>query len=609
MKKFIQLILICYISILFVNAENIDSLKKVVKLMPNDSIKTTIYYKIAIGVYRTSPDTTYKYAKKALALSKKLNIKTEIARSYHILGIYFAERGDLKRALEYFFNSLETLEKIGDKKRTGVALGAIARVYQIMNNNNDALKYDLKALNISIEIKDSLNIATNYNNVGADYNNIGDYSLASENYKRALKIAQNTNNTRLQALLYMNIGYVFQKTDSLQMALDNYYNSVNLYNKATDNYGLAKIYSKLAGIYNILEKADSTIFYARKAYKTGTKTKTISIIREASHFLNLAYKNIQQFDSAYKYQEIYYLMKDSIDSKSNTKKLTQLEMQYTFDKERQINKIKYQSEVKSQKQITLIFIIAFLFALILVMVVFLSYKRIKKAETKLKILNATKDKFFRIISHDLKGPFTAFISISELLANKNINLDKEKIQYFASTINKTAKSSYSLFQNLLMWSMSQRDNIKIEIKEINITEIINRTTDVLSSLIEEKSITINTQVNITTINSDENIISTILRNLISNSIKFTPNKGNITIKTEQVNNKIIISVNDNGVGIPPNKIHSLLNPSYQESTIGTNNEKGTGLGLILCKELIDKLNGDIIIESELEKGTSVSLIL
>jgi len=602
-------ILLLLLALTTIKANNIDSLKQAVYNMPDDSTKATVYYKIAIGIYRKEPDTMFVYATKALKLSEKLNIKTEIARSYHILGIYFAERGDLKRALEYFFKSLEILEKIGDKKRTGVAFGAIARVYQIMDNNNDALKYDLKALNISLEIKDSLNIATNYNNVGADYNNIGDFSLASENYRRALEIAKNTKNIRLQALLFMNIGYVYQEIDSINLALNNYYKSVGLYKKAKDNYGLAKIYSKLAGIHHKLNKTDSTIYYAKKAYKTGTKTKTISIIREASHFLNLAYKNILQFDSAYKYQEIYYVMKDSIDSKSNTKKLTQLEMQYNFDKERQINKIKYQAEVKSQKQITLIFIIAFISALLLVLVVFISYKKIKKAETKLKILNATKDKFFRIISHDLKGPFNAFISISELLANKNINLDKEKIQYFASTINKTAKSSYSLFQNLLMWSMSQRDNIKIEIKEINISEILNKTLEVLSPLISEKHLAIKTNIEINIIHSDVNIISTVLRNLISNSIKFTPENGEITINTYQKNDKTVISVSDTGVGIPENKIQNLLNPNYQETTIGTNNEKGTGLGLILCNELINKLNGKIIIKSKLKKGTTVSIVL
>ena len=608
MKKLFSILLLL-LALTTIKANNIDSLKQAVYNMPDDSTKATVYYKIAIGIYRKEPDTMFVYATKALKLSEKLNIKTEIARSYHILGIYFAERGDLKRALEYFFKSLETLEKIGDKKRTGVAFGAIARVYQIMDNNNDALKYDLKALNISLEIKDSLNIATNYNNVGADYNNIGDFSLASENYRRALEIAKNTKNIRLQALLFMNIGYVYQEIDSINLALNNYYKSVGLYKKAKDNYGLAKIYSKLAGIHHKLNKTDSTIYYAKKAYKTGTKTKTISIIREASHFLNLAYKNILQFDSAYKYQEIYYVMKDSIDSKSNTKKLTQLEMQYNFDKERQINKIKYQAEVKSQKQITLIFIIAFISALLLVLVVFISYKKIKKAETKLKILNATKDKFFRIISHDLKGPFNAFISISELLANKNINLDKEKIQYFASTINKTAKSSYSLFQNLLMWSMSQRDNIKIEIKEINISEILNKTLEVLSPLISEKHLAIKTNIEINIIHSDVNIISTVLRNLISNSIKFTPENGEITINTYQKNNKTVISVSDTGVGIPENKIQNLLNPNYQETTIGTNNEKGTGLGLILCNELINKLNGKIIIKSKLKKGTTVSIVL
>ncbi len=596
--------------VLNTNAQNIDSLKNAVEKLPDDSLKVTVYYKIAVSSYRTNPKETHTYAQKALKLAEKLDVKTEIAKCFHILGIFYAERGDLKRALEYFFKSLETLEKLGDENRKGVAIGAIARIYQMLENHERALEYDIQALDIAIINNDSANIATNYNNVGADYNNLKNYTQAIEHYNNALIIAEKNKNIKLQALLHLNIGYTSRKTTDLKQALEHLNKAKKLYTQIDDKYGLANTYNKLAEYFNEIEKNDSTIKYASKALYLSENIGTITAIREASGLLSEAYEKMEDYDLAFKYLTQFNELNDSIINSGNTKKITQLEMEYEFEKEQEINEIKHKEVVKRQQNLKIFFITAFILSLLLVVFIFSNYRLKKRSEEKLQNLNAIKDRFFRIISHDLKAPFTAFISMSEILSNPNINLSKEKTHYFANSINKTAKNSYGLFQNLLLWSMSQRDDLKINKTEIDLNKLIINTITLLKATANDKNIEIITDIP-SSINglTDENILKTILRNLINNAIKFTPAGGKITILAEANKSYTTIKVSDTGVGISESNLTKIFKPEVHHSTQGTNNEKGTGLGLILCKELSDKIDAKISVKSEIGKGSQFILKL
>lgn len=593
------------------NTVNIDSLKIAVEKMEDDSLKITVFYQLAFESRKCNSTEMLVYANKALDLAIKLKIPTEIAKSYHVLGIFYAESGDLKRALDYFFNSLNTLKEIGDKNRMGVALSAIARVYQMMENHEMALEYDLQALDISLKNNDTINVATNYNNIGADYNNLKNYNSAIENYYHALEIATKNKNQRLQALLHLNIGYTYQKTNDLDSSIINLIKAENLYTEINDNYGLANTYNKLAEYYDEKKINDSVIIFAKKALLLGENIGIITVKRQAFELLSLAFENSKNIDSAYKYLKLFNKLNDSIINTGNTKKITQLEMQYEFDKENEINEIKHKAEVRRQQNRTIFLLIAFFLTLLVVIFIFRSYRIKKKSEKELQDLNAIKDRFFRIISHDLKSPFTAFISISELLSNPNVNLSQEKVQYFAKSINKTAKSSYDLFQNLLLWSMSQRNNLKIENTEVNLNSLVTSTIDLLKSSADNKKINIIFQNSAPEITSftDENIIKTVLRNLINNAIKFTNEDGKITIDVKKQENKVKISVSDTGTGISKENVAKLFKPEVHLSTSGTNEEKGTGLGLILCKELLEKIDGIISVESELNTGSKFTVTI
>jgi len=239
-------------------------------------------------------------------------------------------------------------------------------------------------------------------------------------------------------------------------------------------------------------------------------------------------------------------------------------------------------------------------------------EEIEEKNTILEENNATKDKFLTIISHDLLSPFNVLIGFSDLLVesfnhDENIHEQKKYVQYIHQNINKT----YKLLENLLLWARSQKDALEFNRIDENLYLLSNEVIDVLKPSAEKKSIAIINKIKKnTTIKADRNMLLTTLRNLISNAIKFTPKEGKVTIHAQNTkNNNIKISVKDTGRGMSAEMKEKLFDLSKSISTKGTANEEGTGLGLILCKEFIDKHHGNIAIESEPGKGSNFVVTL
>mgnify|MGYP002639996574 CR=1 FL=1 len=237
-------------------------------------------------------------------------------------------------------------------------------------------------------------------------------------------------------------------------------------------------------------------------------------------------------------------------------------------------------------------------------------EEIKTSEKQLKELNATKDKLFSIIAHDLRSPFNNIIGFSELLFENVNNIDSLESERYSEIINSTAKKTLILLDNLLNWAKSQTGELSYKPEKIILSEIILEIIGLKKSLAIAKNISFHyTPTNEIELCTDENILKTILRNLISNAVKFTNLGGHIKIFATTNQHQVEISISDNGVGIKDETIHKLFDLSTNVTSTGTANEKGSGLGLVLCKEFVEKLGGKIWVESEEGKGSDFKFTL
>ena len=249
--------------------------------------------------------------------------------------------------------------------------------------------------------------------------------------------------------------------------------------------------------------------------------------------------------------------------------------------------------------------------------------KLKEKNLQLEQLNATKDKFFSIIAHDLKSPFNSILGFSEMLKDEARNLDINSIVQYTDIIYSSSQHAFNLLENLLDWARMQQGNIPFEPRKLLLNSLVGDVIKGLKNNADQKDIRlIESLQNEIVLTADENMLNTLLRNLISNAIKFTPKGGQVKVeakvevevevenevedevKVKDEKSKVVISVSDTGIGMTAETIGKLFKIETSFSTRGTENEKGTGLGLLLCKEFVEKHGGRIWVESKLGQGST-----
>jgi two-component system, sensor histidine kinase and response regulator len=236
--------------------------------------------------------------------------------------------------------------------------------------------------------------------------------------------------------------------------------------------------------------------------------------------------------------------------------------------------------------------------------------RAEESEKKLAQLNIDKDRYISILAHDLKSPFNNLLGISEVLRDDIHKLDIKVIEGLVKDINRSAQITYDLLEDILLWARTQQNKIPFNPQKLDLEVVCRNVLEVLNSLASAKNIstTFSAEKGLTVF-ADIDMLKTILRNLVSNAIKFSKTGGAINISAIQTSSDVTISVSDNGVGIKPEDLTKLFDISQVLSTKGTAGESGTGLGLFLCKDFVEKHGGKIFVESEIEKGTEFKITL
>ncbi|GAA0893154.1 hypothetical protein GCM10009122_28330 [Fulvivirga kasyanovii] len=240
-----------------------------------------------------------------------------------------------------------------------------------------------------------------------------------------------------------------------------------------------------------------------------------------------------------------------------------------------------------------------------------AFEEINEQKKELEDLNATKDKFFSIVAHDLRSPVSALAGFSQMLANNGNRLSPEKITAYSEELNKSAKNTLNLIENLLTWASTQMNKVDHTPDLIDTEDIINQTMSQLDTVAASKKIALEKTLEPDLkIYADKDHLTLVLRNLISNALKFTNEGGTVTVSTKSVDDsKVEISVADTGIGMGIEKLTNLFSIGSAQSTSGTAGEKGTGLGLILCKEFIEKNGGKIEVASLKGMGTTFTITL
>lgn len=589
-------------------------------------------YAIAINAYGNAGflfiemakyDKAIKYNNKALKYARLDSNFTETANAYSSLGNAYMKLADFEKAAHYFENALAVDLKTNNQSMLSLDYNALGKLYQQWKKYNIALEYFRKALVIDERENQLDKMAIRLNSIGLIYKNIEMYDSAIFFLDKALYIDKELGNQKETGIRLSNLGSVYSQMDDFGKAEKLFKEAISIFTELKINYSLCMSLSGLADLYLRKKEYQLSELYSHKSLEIAHDISLKNIIKGNYKRLSIINKIKNNYKNAYKYNQLYNEIKDSIFNEKSMNAINRLEVKYqTQKKEIEIellNRVNEINKLELEKNETkrLFLIIYLIMSLVLVVVILIIMMIIKKSNIKLEkknielnMLNATKNKFFSIISHDLKNPISAFRNIASSLDENIDDLDQNQIKYFTGQLNKSSGTVYELLDNLLLWAKSQLGGIKARQIDTPLKILVDNIIKNNKSLAENKNIQLINKINDdAAFKTDKNILLTILRNIITNGIKFTGSNGMVIISSERTNGSLKIKVEDTGIGISEEDLKKLFRIDVDTKIIGTSEEKGSGLGLILCKELAEKINATLHVESELNKGSVFTIHL
>ena len=561
----------------------------------------------------------------ALTLLDKINTVNDKAKIIDALGVINGKLPDFNLALKYHFHALALYEQADNKKGCMCACSNIGTIYRNIENYQLALNYFLESLEGWKKLNDSNGMRNSMQDIALTYYTMGEYDSALVYYSLAQKVPIDECSEISRYRLLNLIANVYIK-------LQDFENAQNCLNTAKDffmrnNYTTDLAATDLAYVQFFLdnEQVDEAGIQLAKLSKILPELPAGLFEKDMLYLNYLYYKARNKYGASLQYLEEY----NHFEHESNLNKYYGhlADAQYLSD-HRSIHESRLLlqkdeiDELRNSNARFSIYLILILFlvvsGIIFLIVIKNKNKRIRNINDKLlekqKILiqvndelekiNLKQNKFFKIISHDLKNPFNFLISSSSLLNMEYEILSEEEKKELIKSIEKVSRESFELLANLLKWVSLQSGSAKFELVLINLDQAVLAAIKQISEISGKKKIKIINKINEKIeIFGDMEMITTAVRNLLINAVKYSYEGGEVTVDAQIEKDYVTVSVKDNGIGIDEEVADLLFKFEKSISQYGTKNEKGTGLGLLICKEIVEEHKGEIYFESENNAGS------
>lgn len=580
----------------------------------------------------------------------------QLAGAYNYIAQPLKSIENYQRALQYVYLLKEDRQ---DRTKAGILVN-MASAYKKLGDRENTFNNYLEGLRFAETSNDTIFLVITLNNLGDVYNEYEEYEKADFHLNRALKLAQEKDYKGELLRIYLNLGNVKSNLDDNVTAIDYYnkalvlnkivrpntppfqilYNMGNLYLnqmnfiKAKEHFeeslkyckelnipqGLYYNYKGLGNLYNQFSQPYEAIKWYEKALEVATSLNLHEFTLDLHETLYAVHKQTESSEKALFHLEEGKHISDSLNEVRSKSDLANLESKIELDRQTEINRLLQEKQTQQEQQIELrerINLIGGVFILLILILLYFVRKTSKERDKVNKILNdqkielenlnQSKDKLFAIVAHDLRSPMASMQGILYLINNSELTV--EEIKELCIELEPTLQKNIETMDDLLIWSRKQLSGINFDKNKVDTKPIIDEVISKHSFQIDAKKINL---INNIHENSfcviDESAFKLIIRNLLTNAIKFTSENGRVAFSAKEENEYLIFSIQDNGIGIPTSLASSIFSDS-SNTRPGTNKEAGNGFGLSVCKEFAQKMNGEIYFESEEGSGTTFYLKL
>ena len=641
-----------------------DSLLHVIELERNGinfNSKDTVYINNLIELASIQRyfnlDSLYILSKEGIDLSQKADFKKGQIKSILNLAGYYSDKGKITEALPHLKKAYKIADQHQELQLKVRVLNALSTEYCYQGNNAEALKGYLQAIEIAEKFNYLSWLSIVNENIAQLYVSQKDYDhamvffhkvkLINEKIGNPIYIAETMSNMATAyadmneleyAMFHINSsiatfekekilewlahcyeikGKIYRKKNKLNWALYWYKQSEMLHEKVEDDRGEISLLNGMAEAYLNLNNDSIAEVYALKGYDISKKIEYNIGIQECSNLLYKINKLNNNFETALGFHEIFQATSDSLAKGDNVKSLNMLKTKMEYDLQKKELILQNEKALANQKAFLYVFLVIILIFSVITIIIkrnakiqknlndeLLSKKKdLEEKQVYLNELNQTKNRLFSIIGHDLRGPIGAFQGLLKLF--KQGEMTNEEFLNFVPKLKVDIDTISFTLNNLLSWGQTQMNGSTTKPTVVKLDHIVEENVALLSETADSKAITLINKIEPDCqIWADSNQIDIIIRNLLSNALKFTPNNGQIVIGAIKKLKTCEIYVQDNGLGMSEDTIGKIFQKDSNHTTYGTNDEKGTGLGLALCKEMVEKNQGKIWVNSVLGRGSS-----
>lgn len=554
-------------------------LNNAIKNQSLDSIHLPKIKNIYSQIYSMKGDYSLsdKYAFEAIFWSNKYKDTSGLIDANNNLGINYMYKEEYKKSIGYLRQVEELSKRSKDSLRLGHAYNNLGISTGYLGDSHQELAYYEKAADLFLKIDEKEGYANTLLNKATVYTLFKDYDKAEKLFVEAMQI-------------YQQLGFL---------------NAINMTFQSMAENALEASKPRKA-----LQFAKEALSMSRK---NGYKTEEASALK----IISKIYSSIQRFDSAFAYLELHIAVRNEIFNTEKDKISSELEKKYNTElKEEkireleQLNTIKNLEKAQAEQRSWLLFGLVLLVVAVATGLFFLYNQKKKNAalldkkNMELEQLNRFKDRMFAVISHDLRNPMNAFHIIIQSL-NKNLeHASREEIKEFLDSTLQSATELKNLLNNLLEWAMVQIGKMPFQAQKIPLSRLVEEAINHVGTHLKQKNIEIKFSPAQTAVWGDYSMLLIVLRNILSNAIKFSPEGSSIELTTTQNKEYVVLTIKDQGIGMSPDDLKKLFNPNSDKMKIGNSQHKGSGIGLMLCVELLHKNNGEIWAESQLGVGST-----
>lgn len=649
MKKHSLLILILLLLHITADAQQLfDSLNGRINNLP-DSIKVQRLIDFMWETRRNNPTDGILAGEEALRLTKSSELIHFIPKIHNFLGVVHRNAGNYRDALKQFTLALDNSVKLGNKEQTAYSYNNLGAIHRLLGNFPLALENTLKALQYFESVKDDEGISFCAINLGVLYRRQFMFDKAGEMYRKALDIRKKRKDKAGEIQVLNHLGDLYFEMNDHQKA-EEYYHLTRFANEELgDKKGLASAIAGLAKISEIKKDFARALKLRKEALEINKQAGNLEgMVNDYSFIIRLhgvtgnfseglkaeteALKIADKVNSIYLYKYLYEALCSMYDSKGDSR--TALGYAMLTDKMQDsiysvltLEKIAQTDALYNVKQIELeaeaakneaakqnsqiLFLLIFLAGVIVfASVIFILYKKLRKNNAELRAANNVKDKLFGLIAHDLRNPFQTILGYCEILDEDFNNLENDEKRFYVNAIRQASINNYEFLENMLSWSLTNMNSLQVSLSEVDLSELLTRVIRQIRYKSNQKEIKIRFKKGGEyVILADDEMLNSVFRNILWNAVKFTETGGSIDVAISVINKSAVVSVTDTGVGMSKENLEKFLSGQPGEKSKGTDGESGSGLGMIIVKEFLEKHRAKLNVESEPGKGTVVTVYL